>query len=116
MFCQRLIGSYKVCGHFSIFVSINFTFSFGLVSFGFSAPPPFANKVEMDAFLHRAIKHRLLAIREVLPVWPQAMGLLALPPNVPGAIGLEAQLVDEIWAQAGDRSVDVGQTATFITS
>nr|VZI50816.1 unnamed protein product [Spirometra erinaceieuropaei] len=75
-------------------------------SFGFKAPPPFATKAETDAFLSRAIQYRLRAIETVLPYWPQAMGLLSLPQNVPAAIALEAQLVDEIWAQAGDRSVD----------
>ncbi|VDM02072.1 unnamed protein product [Schistocephalus solidus] len=76
-------------------------------SFGFKAPPPFATKAETDAFLRRAIQYRLRSIEKVLPYWPQAMGLLSLPQNVPAAIALEAQLVDEIWAQAGDRSVDV---------
>uniref|UniRef100_A0A0X3QB85 Ubiquinone biosynthesis protein n=1 Tax=Schistocephalus solidus TaxID=70667 RepID=A0A0X3QB85_SCHSO len=76
-------------------------------SFGFKAPPPFATKAETDAFLRRAIQYRLRSIEKVLPYWPQAMGLLSLPQNVPAAIALEAQLVDEIWAQAGDRSVDM---------
>lgn len=57
--------------------------------------------------MRRAIEHRLRANDEVYPQWRQAMGLLALPQYIPAAIGLEAQLVDEIWAQAGDRSVDV---------
>uniref|UniRef100_A0A5K3ERL2 Ubiquinone biosynthesis protein n=1 Tax=Mesocestoides corti TaxID=53468 RepID=A0A5K3ERL2_MESCO len=76
-------------------------------SFGFAAPPPFETKQETDAFLRRAIEYRLRAIDEVLPHWKHAMGLLALPQNIPAAIGLEAQIVDEIWAQAGDRSVDM---------
>ncbi len=76
-------------------------------SFGFEAPPPFQSKQETDEFLRRAIEARLCSINEVLPYWRQAMGLLALPQNIPAAIGLEAQIVDEIWAQAGDRSVDV---------
>ncbi|KAL5963877.1 Ubiquinone biosynthesi protein COQ9 mitochondrial [Taenia solium] len=76
-------------------------------SFGFEAPPPFKTKQETDTFLHRAIEHRLRANDEVYPQWGQAMGLLTLPQYIPAAIGLEAQLVDEIWAQAGDRSVDM---------
>ncbi|KAH9280686.1 Ubiquinone biosynthesis protein COQ9, mitochondrial [Echinococcus granulosus] len=76
-------------------------------SFGFEAPPPFKTKQETDAFLRRAIEYRLQTNNEVYPQWGQAMGLLALPQNIPAAIGLEAQLVDEIWAQAGDRSVDI---------
>lgn len=79
-------------------------------SFGFSAPPPFETKQETDDFLRRAVEYRLRLIDEVKPQWKQAMGILALPPNIPPAIGLEAQIVDEIWAQAGDRSVDVSST------
>lgn len=78
-------------------------------SFGFEAPPPFKTKQETDAFLRRAIEYRIRANDEVQPHWRQAMGILSLPQNIPAAIGLEAQLVDEIWAQAGDRSVDVSQ-------
>ncbi|VDM31947.1 unnamed protein product [Hydatigera taeniaeformis] len=76
-------------------------------SFGFEAPPPFKTKQETDTFLRHAIEHRLRANDEVYPQWGQAMALLTLPQNIPAAIGLEAQLVDEIWAQAGDRSVDI---------
>nr|CDS31943.1 Ubiquinone biosynthesis protein COQ9 [Hymenolepis microstoma] len=76
-------------------------------SFGFEAPPPFKTQQETDAFLRRAIEYRLRANDEVQPQWRQAMGILSLPQNIPAAIGLEAQLVDEIWAQAGDRSVDM---------
>uniref|UniRef100_A0A158QJ54 Ubiquinone biosynthesis protein n=1 Tax=Rodentolepis nana TaxID=102285 RepID=A0A158QJ54_RODNA len=82
-------------------------------SFGFEAPPPFKTQQETDAFLHRAIEYRLRANDEVQPQWRQAMGILSLPQNIPAAIGLEAQLVDEIWAQAGDRSVDVSQKSVI---
>ncbi|KAG5444741.1 Ubiquinone biosynthesis protein coq9, mitochondrial [Clonorchis sinensis] len=70
-------------------------------------PPRFSSPAEMDAFLYRALKYRLEKIIPVLPVWPQALGLLALPSNMPSSIGLLAQLVDEIWAQCGDRTTDM---------
>lgn len=76
-------------------------------SFGFEAPPPFKTHQETDVFLRRAIEYRIRANDEVQPQWRQAMGILSIPQNIPAAIGLEAQLVDEIWAQAGDRSVDM---------
>ncbi|VDP91081.1 unnamed protein product [Echinostoma caproni] len=62
---------------------------------------------EVDAFLYRALKFRLEQIIPILDTWPQALGLLALPSNVPSSVGLLAQLVDEVWAQAGDRSTDM---------
>ncbi|CAL8101130.1 unnamed protein product [Calicophoron daubneyi] len=65
------------------------------------------SKEEVDAFLYRALKYRLERNIPVMPVWPQALGTLASPKNVPSTIGLVAQLVDEVWAQAGDRSTDM---------
>ncbi|OON13652.1 rpsU-divergently transcribed protein [Opisthorchis viverrini] len=80
--------------------------------------PRFSSPAEMDAFLYRALKFRLEKITPVLPVWPQALGLLALPSNMPSSIGLLAQLVDEIWAQCGDRTTDVevGNPLVFTVS
>ncbi|KAF6779788.1 hypothetical protein AHF37_00762 [Paragonimus kellicotti] len=69
--------------------------------------PRFQSSQEVDAFLYRALRFRLEKILPVLPMWPQALGLLALPSNVPSSVGLLAQLVDEVWAQAGDRSTDM---------
>lgn len=49
-------------------------------------------------------------IRMVIPykkTWPQAMALMALPPNVPTAIANLITLVDDICYYAGDRSVDI---------
>ncbi|CAH8465310.1 unnamed protein product [Dicrocoelium dendriticum] len=72
-----------------------------------SIPPKFKSTEELDAFLYRALKFRLEKIIPVLDAWPQALGLLAVPSNVPPSVGLLAQLVDEVWAQAGDRSTDM---------
>lgn len=62
---------------------------------------------EVDEFLYRALKYRLEQNIPVINEWPQALGLLALPSNLPSSVGLLAQLVDEVWAQAGDRSTDM---------
>ncbi|CAH8629560.1 unnamed protein product [Schistosoma bovis] len=62
---------------------------------------------EVDQFLYRSLEYRLKLIIPYLSVWPQALGLLSLPTNIPLSIGMLAQLVDEIWAQAGDRSTDI---------
>uniref|UniRef100_A0A3Q0KEM3 Ubiquinone biosynthesis protein n=1 Tax=Schistosoma mansoni TaxID=6183 RepID=A0A3Q0KEM3_SCHMA len=62
---------------------------------------------EIDQFLYRSLEYRLKLIIPYLNVWPQALGLLSLPKNIPLSIGMLAELVDEIWAQAGDRSTDL---------
>ncbi|CAH8562388.1 unnamed protein product [Schistosoma turkestanicum] len=62
---------------------------------------------EVDRFLYRALEYRLKMILPYIEVWPQALGLLSLPTNIPSSLGMLAQLVDEIWAQAGDRSTDL---------
>lgn len=72
-----------------------------------SMPPRFNSTEELDAFLYRALKFRLEMIIPVLDAWPQAVGLLTVPSNVSSSVGLLAQLVDEVWAQAGDRSSDM---------
>ena len=41
----------------------------------------------------------------------QAMGLMALPGNVPGSLRNLNQLCDDIWYYAGDRSVNVRSAA-----
>jgi len=39
--------------------------------------------------------------------WPQAMGMMALPQNATESWGNLADLMDEIWFLAGDKSADV---------
>ena len=39
--------------------------------------------------------------------WIEAMGLMALPPNVPASLRHFSELVDDIWYYAGDSSADV---------
>lgn len=39
--------------------------------------------------------------------WPQAIAIMALPPNVQNALATQLTMVDDICYYAGDRSVDV---------
>jgi ubiquinone biosynthesis protein COQ9 len=59
-------------------------------------------KIIMDA-----VETRLRMITPYLDTWPQAMAIMALPQNSITSLKNLAQLVDEIWYYAGDRSVDV---------
>lgn len=57
-------------------------------------------------FARNAIELRLRMIIPYLQHWPQALGLMALPPNVPTSLANVLTLVDDICYYAGDRSVD----------
>lgn len=59
------------------------------------------------AFVSAAIQHRLEMLEPLLAVWPQALGLRALPQNAPVALTQTMRMVDDICYHAGDRSVDV---------
>ncbi|EEY57962.1 ubiquinone biosynthesis protein COQ9 [Phytophthora infestans T30-4] len=50
---------------------------------------------------------RLQMLEPVLATWPQAMAIGALPQNAPGTAKRLAQLSDEIWYFAGDKSTDL---------
>lgn len=65
------------------------------------------NKTEFEHQLQTAVKHRLEMIVPYKKTWPQALGLMALPPNVPKSLANVLTLVDDICYYAGDRSVDV---------
>lgn len=58
------------------------------------------------AFARKAIELRLRMLIPYLQHWPQALGMMALPPNVPTALAHVMTLVDDICYYAGDRSVD----------
>lgn len=58
-------------------------------------------------FVTKAVKFRLQMIEPYLKHWPQALGLMSLPPNVPTSLAHLLTLVDDICYYAGDRSVDV---------
>lgn len=58
-------------------------------------------------FSTRAVRLRLEKLLPFLDSWPQAMGTMTLPPNVPTSLAQLLTLVDDICYLAGDRSVDV---------
>lgn len=58
-------------------------------------------------FATRAVQLRLQMIEPYIAHWPQALGLMSLPPNVPTSLAQLLTLVDDICYYAGDRSVDV---------
>lgn len=57
-------------------------------------------------FARKAIEFRLRMLIPYLKHWPQALGLMTLPPNVPTSLANVLTLVDDICYYAGDRSVD----------
>jgi ubiquinone biosynthesis protein COQ9 len=52
------------------------------------------------------VRARLEMLAPVLPTWPQAMALGALPQNAPTTFAKLAKLSDEIWYFAGDKATD----------
>ena len=60
-------------------------------------------------FLRDAIEKRLRMNTDYVVTgrWVEAMGLMALPPNIPTSLQHLADLVDDIWHYAGDTSADV---------
>lgn len=63
--------------------------------------------METKSFILDAIQVRLRMLVPYLDRWPQAMGIMSLPPNVPVALANLLTLVDDICHYSGDRSVDV---------
>lgn len=65
------------------------------------------NNVQDSAtFARKAIEIRLRMLIPYLQHWPQALGLMTLPPNVPASLAHVLTLADDICYYAGDRSVD----------
>lgn len=58
-------------------------------------------------FVEKAVQERLRMIIPYKSKWPQALGIMSLPPNVPNALAALLTMVDDICYYAGDRSVDV---------
>jgi rpsU-divergently transcribed protein len=56
--------------------------------------------------LAAAVRRRLELNIPYMEVWPQALAVLAQPPNSPRALQLLGQLVDNIWYAVGDTSTD----------
>ncbi|CAG2058897.1 unnamed protein product [Timema podura] len=60
-----------------------------------------------SVFIQDAVEARLRMITPYIDKWPQALGIQALPPNVPASLANLLTLVDDICYYAGDRSIDV---------
>lgn len=58
-------------------------------------------------FVQKAIEVRLRMQIPYIKNWSQAMGLMALPPNIPTSLANVLTLADDICYYAGDRSIDV---------
>jgi rpsU-divergently transcribed protein len=61
-------------------------------------------------FIRGAVEKRLRMIMPYINKWPQALGIMSLPPNAPSALANLLTLVDDICYYAGDRSVDVSHS------
>ena len=75
-------------------------------------------KPKTREFIRDAVETRLRMIVPYIDTWPQAMAIQALPQNAVESWTNLANLVDEIWYYAGDRSVDVsgnGSVSEWLT-
>lgn len=68
------------------------------------------NPVEL---VSKAVQMRLQMIEPYKSRWPQALGLMSLPPNAPKSLAHLLTLIDDICYLVGDRSVDVGFSHFF---
>ncbi|KAG4073938.1 hypothetical protein HA402_014143 [Bradysia odoriphaga] len=59
-------------------------------------------------FVSRAVQLRLQMIEPYKSRWPQALGMMSLPPNAQKSLAHLLTLIDDICYYAGDRSVDIG--------
>ncbi|CAN2389317.1 Ubiquinone biosynthesis protein COQ9 [Pristimantis euphronides] len=66
-----------------------------------------AEKKPKAQFLRDAVEARLRMIIPYIGQWPQAMGILLLPHNIPFSLKLLTAMVDDIWHYASDQSTDV---------
>ncbi|XP_064467417.1 ubiquinone biosynthesis protein COQ9, mitochondrial-like isoform X3 [Ornithodoros turicata] len=60
-----------------------------------------------STFIKDAVLQRILMIAPHKDTWPQAMGKMALPTNVPRAFANLGDVLNIIWHYAGDHSVDM---------
>ncbi|OCT82448.1 hypothetical protein XELAEV_18024978mg [Xenopus laevis] len=72
-----------------------------LVQLGTSEKKPTAQ------FLRDAVEARLRMHIPYIEQWPQALGMLLLPRNIPSSLKLLSAMVDDMWHYAGDQSTDV---------
>ncbi|XP_055537621.1 ubiquinone biosynthesis protein COQ9, mitochondrial-like isoform X2 [Wyeomyia smithii] len=60
----------------------------------------------LSELAQKSIEMRLRMVIPYIRSWPQAMGLMALPSNMPTSLANMLTLIDDICYYAGDRSVD----------
>ncbi|XP_003702061.1 ubiquinone biosynthesis protein COQ9, mitochondrial [Megachile rotundata] len=63
-------------------------------------------KKTLESQVRDAVEIRLRMVIPYKKTWPQALALMALPPNAPMSLANLLTLVDDICYYAGDRSVD----------
>lgn len=68
---------------------------------------PTKKKKTLELQVRDAVETRLRMVIPYKKTWPQALALMALPPNVPLSLANLLTLVDDICYYAGDKSVDV---------
>ncbi|KAE8609285.1 hypothetical protein XENTR_v10011765 [Xenopus tropicalis] len=66
-----------------------------------------SEKKPTTQFLRDAVEARLRMHIPYIEQWPQALGMLLLPRNIPSSLKLLTAMVDDIWHYAGDQSTDV---------
>ncbi|XP_063801862.1 ubiquinone biosynthesis protein COQ9, mitochondrial isoform X2 [Pseudophryne corroboree] len=66
-----------------------------------------AEKKPTAQFLKDALEARLKMLIPYMGYWPQALGILLLPHNIPASLKLLTTMVDDVWHYAGDQSTDV---------
>ncbi|KAM4018384.1 ubiquinone biosynthesis protein COQ9, mitochondrial [Anomaloglossus baeobatrachus] len=64
-------------------------------------------KKTTEQFLRDAVEARLRMVVPYIGRWPQAVGILLLPHNLPSSLTLLTAMVDDIWHYASDQSTDV---------
>ncbi|KOC63153.1 Ubiquinone biosynthesis protein COQ9, mitochondrial, partial [Habropoda laboriosa] len=64
-------------------------------------------KKTLELQVRDAVETRLRMVIPYKKTWPQALALMALPPNAPMSLANLLTLVDDICYYAGDRSVDI---------
>ncbi|CAD1475579.1 unnamed protein product, partial [Heterotrigona itama] len=68
---------------------------------------PTKKKKTLELQVRDAVETRLRMVIPYKKTWPQALALMALPPNVPLSLANLLTLVDDICYYAGDKSVDI---------
>ena len=68
------------------------------------------NEMRIREKVHTGIKTRLQLEVPYLKVWPQAMILGAQPANTLNTFQKIHEISDEVWHQAGDKSIDVSNS------